>query len=223
MEKPFTLPKANRILYVSCVATLCVIAIIIGIVAAANRAPDEGGDLTPPANETETPIDQEDTETGGTADEVEYLCPLSGTVSRVHDTKTPVFSSSMGDWRIHTGLDISAALGDTVSASADGVVKEVWDDALMGKCVSITHEDGRVVTVYKNLAETLPSGIVAGARVKAGDPIGAVGESARAELAEEPHLHFEMTVDGQLVDPLAYLSEDSQEVSLTVKDEVYED
>ena len=223
MEKPFTLPKANRILYVSCVAVLCVIAIIIGIVAAANRAPDNGGELTPPTGETQPPYNTPDKPTGGTADEVEYLCPLSGAVSRVHDTKTPVFSSSMGDWRIHTGLDISAALGDTVSAAADGVVKEVWDDALMGKCVSLSHEDGRVVTVYKNLAEALPSNIVAGASVKAGDPIGAVGESARAELADEPHLHLEMTVDGQVVDPLEHLSKDSQEVSLTFKDEVYED
>ncbi len=222
MEKPFTLPKANRILYVSCIAVLCVIAIVIGIVAAANRAPDDGGEL-PPAGDTQPPAETPNQPTGGTADEVEYLCPLSGAVGRVHDTKTPIFSSSMGDWRIHTGIDISAATGDTVCAAADGVVKEVWDDALMGKCVSLSHEDGRVVTVYKNLDETLPSNIVAGASVKAGDPIGAVGESARAELADEPHLHFEMTVDGQVVDPLQHLSKDSQEVSLTVKDEVYED
>ena len=43
------------------------------------------------------------------------------------------------------------------------------------------------------------------------------------ELAEEPHLHFEMMVGGQAVDPLAYLSEESLSASLTFDEEVYED
>ena len=41
--------------------------------------------------------------------------------------------------------------------------------------------------------------------------MGAVGESARAELADEPHLHFEMTVGGLSVDPLEYYDEKTLE------------
>lgn len=222
MEKPFNSPKANRILYACVVAVLCVVAIVVGIVAAANRT--DGQDTppatTPPADNTPNQPDQP---TGaGESEEQEFLCPIAGTVTQEHDTDTLVFSDTMGDWRIHTGMDITAALGDTVCASADGTVKAVWDDAMMGKCVSITHEDD-VVTVYKNLGDTLADGIAAGKSVKAGDAIGVIGESAMAELADEPHLHFEMTVKGEPVDPLSYLSEDSKQASLTVEDEVYED
>lgn len=222
MEKPFNSPKANRILYASVVAVLCVIAIVIGIVAAANRT---DGQDTPPATNppADNTPDAPDKPTGaGEKEEQEFLCPISGIVTQKHDTDTLVFSNTMGDWRIHTGVDIAAALGDTVCASADGTIKEVWDDAMMGKCVSISHEEG-VVTVYKNLDETLADGIVTGKSVKAGDAIGTVGESAMAELADEAHLHFEMTAGGEPVDPLSYLSEDSKQASLTVKDEVYED
>jgi murein DD-endopeptidase MepM/ murein hydrolase activator NlpD len=104
---------------------------------------------------------------------------------------------------------------------ADGKVKEVFDDAMMGKCVSVEHEGG-VVSIYRNLSEELAAGITAGASVSAGDAIGTVGESALCELAEEPHLHFEMTVNGIPTDPLSLLSENSRAASLTEKDEIYE-
>lgn len=218
MEKPFESLKANRILYVSVVAVLCVVAIVIGIVAAASRP----AETEPPVDEN-PPAEQnpptEEKPTGGK--EAEFLCPLSGAVSRRHDTETLVYSSTMGDWRIHTGVDIATSLGAVVSCVADGTVKEVFDDAMMGKCVSVAHEGG-VVSIYRNLDEDLSDGIKAGATISAGDAIGTVGESALCELADEPHLHFEMTVDGKPVDPLSLLSEESRETCLTEKDEAYE-
>ena len=218
MEKPFESLKANRILYVSVVAVLCVVAIVIGIVAAASRP----AETKPPVDEN-PPAEQnpptEEKPTGGK--EAEFLCPLSGAVSRRHDTETLVYSSTMGDWRIHTGVDIATSLGAVVSCVADGTVKEVFDDAMMGKCVSVAHEGG-VVSIYRNLDEDLADGITAGASISAGDAIGTVGESALCELADEPHLHFEMTVDGKPVDPLSLLSEESRETCLTEKDEAYE-
>ena len=194
MEKPFESLKANRILYVSVVAVLCVVAIVIGIVAAASRPTETKPpvDVNPPAENQNPPAEEKPT--GGK--EAEFLCPLSGAVRRRHDTDTLVYSSTMGDWRIHTGVDIATSLGAVVSCVADGTVKEVFDDAMMGKCVSVAHEGG-VVSVYRNLDEDLSDGIKAGASISAGDPIGTVGESALCELADEPHLHFEMTVDGK--------------------------
>ena len=219
MEKPFNTLKANRILYVSVVAALCVVAIVIGIVAAASRPNEtQPPEDKPPVTNNQTPSDDKPTSGDG---ESEFLCPLSGVVSRKHDTETLVFSNTMGDWRTHTGVDITTSLGATVSCVADGTVKEVFDDAMMGKCVSISHADG-VVSIYRNLAEELADGITAGASIAAGDAIGTVGESALCELADEPHLHFEMTVNGAPVDPLSMLSEQSRESSLTVEDAVYE-
>ncbi|MBQ8173901.1 MAG: M23 family metallopeptidase [Clostridia bacterium] len=222
MEKPFNSLKANRILYVSVVAALCVVAIVIGIVAAASRPsetePPAGTDNTP-GTENQNP--SPDQPTGGEGEEIEFLCPLSGTVSKRHDTESLVFSSTMGDWRVHTGVDITTSLGAVVSCVADGTVKEVFDDAMMGKCVSVSHADG-VVSIYRNLDEVLADGIAAGASISEGDAIGTVGESALCELADEPHLHFEMTVNGAPVDPLTLLSEESRAACLTEEDKVYE-
>ena len=230
MEKQTNPLKNSRILYITVVAVLCVTAIIIGIVAATNRAkpsPDGGSTTPPPSGGTQQPNDGGNTtpppeQQKPAESKPSYLCPIAGVVNEKHDADTLVFSSTMGDWRIHTGIDIATSLGETVRASADGTVKEVWEDVMMGTCVSIDHGNG-VLTVYKNLNEALPDTIAAGKTVKAGDAIGVVGESALEELAEEPHLHFEMMVNGELVDPLVHLSEESVSASLTFDEEVFED
>ena len=90
----------------------------------------------------------------------------------------------------------------------------------MGQCVAVSHS-GDAYTIYKNLAAELPEGVVVGATVKAGDVIGTVGESAMVELADEPHLHVEMTVGGLQVDPTDYLDEDAK--ATLSEDTNYED
>ena len=66
---------------------------------------------------------------------------------------------------------------------------------------------GASYTIYKNLAKELPDGIAEGVSVRAGQLIASVGESAMIEVADEPHLHFEMTVSDLSVDPLKYFDE----------------
>ena len=85
---------------------------------------------------------------------------------------------------------------------------------------TVDHGNG-VVSIYKNLSKELAEGITQGAKVTAGQKLGTVGESALIESAEEPHLHFEMTYEGESVDPLTYISEDSRKVSLSA-DTAYE-
>ncbi|MBO7150163.1 MAG: M23 family metallopeptidase, partial [Clostridia bacterium] len=111
--------------------------------------------------------------------------------------------------------------GAPVYAAADGVIESVYDDPLLGKCVRISHS-GQAVTVYCTLQSELAEGIVSGAAVESGQALGAVGETALSEVAEEPHLHFEMEVNGVSVDPLDYISKESQEVSFTFDDTAYE-
>jgi murein DD-endopeptidase MepM/ murein hydrolase activator NlpD len=121
---------------------------------------------------------------------------------------------------MHAGIDIGTVAGASVSAMADGVISQVWDDVYMGKCVAVAH-GGDAYTIYKNLSAELPAGVVIGAAVKAGDVIGTVGESAMVEVAEEPHLHLEMTVGGLAVDPTDYL--DSDAMASLGEDTNYED
>ena len=77
---------------------------------------------------------------------------------------------------------------------------------MMGWCIAVSHT-GDCLTVYKNLAPEFADGIEANATVQKGQLIGYVGESALHEIADEPHLHMEMTIKGLQVDPLEYFSE----------------
>jgi murein DD-endopeptidase MepM/ murein hydrolase activator NlpD len=106
----------------------------------------------------------------------------------------------MGDWRTHLGVDVACELGTEVLAVADGTVSRVREDPFMGVCVSVEHS-GKAVSIYRNLAKEVGDGIVEGCTVKAGDVIGTVGETAMNEIAQEPHLHYELTVDGKNVNP----------------------
>lgn len=135
----------------------------------------------------------------------QFTCPASGTLQKEHSVDVPVFSITMEDYRTHNGVDICAAAGSDVVAAADGTVKEIWSDPMMGNCISLSHA-GNAVTTYKNIGEQLPDGIEKGISVHAGDLIATVGDTALEEIAEESHLHFEMTVDGAPVNPKDYIS-----------------
>ena len=106
---------------------------------------------------------------------------------------------------MHLGVDIATSAGADVLSVADGSVARIWEDPMMGWCVAVEHS-GECVTVYKNLAKELAEGLAVGVTVKKGELLGHVGDTALLEIAEDPHLHLEMTVKGLQVDPLEYFS-----------------
>ncbi len=132
------------------------------------------------------------------------LMPVDGTVIKEHDLLSAVYSATMNDYRVHCGLDIEGELGSEVVSIADGVITEVGNDPFMGVAVTIDHGDG-LVSIYKNLSSELASGIKVGKEIAAGDVIGSIGESAIIEIADEPHLHFELVLKGEPVDPCELL------------------
>ncbi len=143
----------------------------------------------------------------------EFTMPTIGNVSKTYSIDALVYSNTMEDYRTHNGIDICAALGDAVMAAADGVVSEVYEHPMMGNTIVISHA-GDMKSIYQNLADEMLVSI--GASVKEGEVIGAVGESALVEIAEEPHLHFEIMLSGERVDPLEFISD----ATMTI---VYED
>ena len=227
VEKKFKFsdnPKAAKITYAAVVALLCITAIIVGIVAANNRKTGEPIiDSNPPINnggENNSGENTDNTDNSqipdGDSDKVSFISPVVGTVVKKHSTTTPVFSNTLEEWRIHTGIDVSTAEGADVFAAADGEVCEVRSDALLGKTVVIMHSNG-MKTVYSTLS---PDGLPAvGDRVLSGQKIGTVGDSAISEIADEAHLHFEMLVNDVSVNPLDYISEAAKETSLGIKNE----
>jgi len=89
--------------------------------------------------------------------------------------------------RLHAGVDIAAAAGRPILASADGVVVRVAQDGGYGRFVEIKHAEG-LTTLYAHMGKVLPN-IVSGVAVKAGTPIGLVGSTGSSTGA---HLHFEI-------------------------------
>lgn len=132
----------------------------------------------------------------------DFVLPVNGELG-TYKGATLLYSEVFGDYRVHDGIDITAKLGDSVMAFCDGTVMQVYDHALMGKTIVIDHGNG-LTSVYKNLAEDVPQGIEAGASVKAGDIIGAVGNSSLAKCTQSPHLHFEVCYNEENVDPTQY-------------------
>jgi murein DD-endopeptidase MepM/ murein hydrolase activator NlpD len=130
---------------------------------------------------------------------------------------TESFGDPRGGGRSHAGVDIMAGKLLPVLAVADGTVS--WVRAGMpgaGVMVSVRHDDGWT-SRYMHLNNDLPGsddgdghgvaeGVVEGARVRAGDVLGWVGDSGNAE-STSPHLHFELRdPDGAPVDPYPLLS-----------------
>ena len=133
-----------------------------------------------------------------------YYYPVEGEVIKNFTMDTLVYSETMKDYRVHSGIDIASPVGSDVKAFTDGVVSAVSDDYFNGMTVVITHEQG-VVSYYMNLDPTLAEGIEVGAEVLAGEVIGCVGTTARAEALDPSHLHFELRVNGTHIDPLPEL------------------
>ncbi len=131
-----------------------------------------------------------------------YLWPISGETERGFDGDKLSYDDTLQDWRAHQGIDILSPLGTTVTAAHGGTVEQVYTDSLYGTCVRISHGDG-TVGIYANLAE--PCAVSQGDVVKAGDVIGAVGDTAICESGQSSHLHFAIEAGGKPVDPAQYL------------------
>ena len=150
--------------------------------------------------------EQEQPNTNVVAGKVTFVSPMTaGNIIKEWSADIPVFSNTMEDYRLHLGVDISAATGTPVYAVADGTVESVEFHPMMGQTVVITHANG-YKSVYQNMQTSVPSGIQAGAAVKAGDAIGSVGDTALIEISEDPHLHFELYKDDVCENPLAHFT-----------------
>ena len=227
MNKKFRIsdqPRRVKIIYAAVIGVLCVTAIVIGIVSAASKNNDTPID-DPVANQpsvdegendesnNEKP-DANEGEGDKTPEKLTFISPVVGEVTKHHSLDTPVFSNTLNEWRVHTGIDISADEGAEVFASAKGVVSRVYSDPFLGKTVEITHEGG-IVSVYSNLA-TASIKVQEGEEISSGALIGQVGDTSLSELADEAHLHFGIKVNGVSVNPLDYISEDSKQASLGI-------
>ncbi len=224
---------ANRVLYITVGVILVVMAVIVAATAAQGKRNDPPAittaDTASPLN-TKKPINtappvttdkdsgttQPDSgkETAAPADTTapvsnplpSFRTPIaSGKITKPHSIAVLTYSLTMNDYRTHTGIDIACEPGASVLSPADGVIKEIWQDPMMGWCISIAHE-GSSLSVMKNLSAESLEGLKTGDAVQAGEQVALVGDTALLECAEVPHLHYELYVNDKAEDPSEYLT-----------------
>ena len=120
------------------------------------------------------------------------VTPIEGRITSRYGARSSIRKST------HTGLDISAVQGTDIKVVADGTVTFASYNGSYGKLVKVDHGNG-VETWY---AHTSKMYVNVGDSVKAGDVIAAVGSTGNST---GPHLHLEIRVDGEHVNPQDYL------------------
>lgn len=131
-----------------------------------------------------------------------FALPMGKDIIKDFSDGEMVRSATMGDWRVHNGIDFGGSSGNTVKAAADGVVTASFEDSFWGGIVEIDHGNG-VVIRYCGLK---PGTCAAeGDEVSAGEKIGSLG-SIPIEAADGEHLHIEATVNGKITDPLEVMN-----------------
>lgn len=137
-----------------------------------------------------------------TTTEVKFTKPVEGEVSKQYAKDNLVYSATLEEWTTHLGIDIKADKTTVVKAAADGKIKSIKNDPRYGLSIIIEHQNG-YETLYSNLLTS--EFVEVGEEVKQGQSIGTVGNTATFEILDEPHLHFEITKDGECLDPNEYI------------------
>jgi len=114
----------------------------------------------------------------------------SGYGSRRH----PIY----GEVRFHAGIDMAAPYGTPVYATSSGVILVAGPCGGYGQCVAIDHGGG-VVSVYGHLSRI---DVYPGRKIGSGQELGLVGSTG---VSTGPHLHYEIRVNGNPVNPRPYL------------------
>lgn len=135
------------------------------------------------------------------AQPVLYAKPVSGSILKEFSGDTLVYSTTMGDWRVHNGVDIACKDRCMVASAAKGKVISAGKDDRYGNVVIVQNSDDMMV-YYCGLEDLT---VREGDNVQPGQKLGVVG-SIPCECEEEPHLHLMVMNDGDFLDPIKTLS-----------------
>lgn len=147
------------------------------------------------ANSVATSTENQENET---KKELSFEKPVEGEIVREYAKDSLIYSETLQEWTTHTGIDIKADKTTVVKAAEAGTIKSIKNDPRYGLTIVIEHDD-QYQTIYSNLLTS--EFVVEGEKVEKGQAIGTVGNTAVFEIADEPHLHFEIWKDSLPIDP----------------------
>jgi murein DD-endopeptidase MepM/ murein hydrolase activator NlpD len=128
--------------------------------------------------------------------------PLAGEIIREFTLDELVYYEAIGEWRVHKGIDIKPKDTLLIESALAGKVEAVNNSEITATEIIIDHGNN-VKTLYSNLVS---ANVKAGDTVEKGQVIGNVGKTVSIEASDGAHLHFEVIVDGQHINPLDYIT-----------------
>ena len=127
--------------------------------------------------------------------------PASGAVIMGYSMDQTVFFQTLEQYKYNPAMIISGEVGETITASAAGIVTDIAETAQTGTTVSLDMGNG-YTAVYGQLTDVALS---AGDYVNAGEKIGNLSEPTKYYSIEGPNLYFEILKDGEPVDPMNFM------------------
>ena len=132
--------------------------------------------------------------------EIPSIWPIKGGVGNISMFFGQNINPFSGQWYIHRGIDLTTyRSGDPVVTTADGQVVTIDYTDYYGHYVIVRHKHG----YYTRYAHLLRATARLGQRVQQGDVIGYVGNTG---LSTGPHLHYEIHIGSDVVDPYKYIN-----------------
>ena len=206
-ETPVKVRRKNLyyILLSACALVLAAAIVLIVVFATRGSEPslEDPGTVEEPDGGNEEPEDPDDGPDEPGSTEVIFSMPVSG--ATLGTAYTFWYNSTLNRYNLHTGVDFKADAGTQVTAAYAGTVESITDTLLEGGKVVIDHGNG-LKTEYASI--DVSASLREGDTVERGDAIGTVSAAADAmgnEYNEGAHLHFEVTQDGESIDPVTYL------------------
>lgn len=134
---------------------------------------------------------------------IEFSLPVeAGVIGNDYAMDSFVFSETLNQWQAHSGIDFVTDGQADVMACGDGTVVEViTDNILDGNTVVIDHGND-LKSYYKSLAADVT--VKEGDKVTKGQVIGKTSTSGYSEFKTGEHVHFEITLKDEYVDPNGY-------------------
>jgi len=176
--------------------------------ASSSSKPGHDVDLIVSTNPSPTPPESQEPEPSSSEagliftnpEEQRFVSPAGNSVLKEFSGDELVYSETMKDWRVHPGIDLAAAVGDTVHSIGNGTVKEIYTDEMYGNVIVITY--GTIDVYYCGLGSTAL--VEVGESVTTGQDIGSVN-TVPCESIEAAHLHVGFEQDGEWINPATLL------------------
>lgn len=203
------------------IIALCIVLLSTAIIWRYTSNPDERNDLAENNNENiganvdpyeeyvegviedygNANKDDKEKDSDDSVDLKSMKSPLEGEIYREFTMDDLVYYESIGEWRVHKGVDIKPKDTLMVESVLAGKIESVKNSELTGTEIVIDHGNN-IKTLYSNLVS---ADVKEGDQVQQGQTIGNIGKTASIESADGAHLHFELFVDGKNVNPMDYI------------------